>query len=65
MVANATRLQKEQNHFLATEAKEQDYKQELILINEIVLEETQAFFQRILDSEVVPVNSPDVKELNS
>lgn len=62
MVINASRLQKEKNRFLATEIKERDYKQELITLNDIVLEETQAFFRRILDTEAVPIESPEIKE---
>ena len=58
MVVNATRLQKEKNRFLATEAKERKYKRELIIINNIVLQETEAFFKRILDTEAVPMEAP-------
>ena len=59
MVINASRLQRERSRFLATDPKERDYKNELVLIDEIVLEETQAFFRRILDTEAVPIESPN------
>ncbi len=62
MVINATRLQKEKNRVLATDAKDRDYKNELIMINEIVLEETQAFFRRILDTEAVPTEAPQIPD---
>jgi hypothetical protein len=58
MVINATRLQKEKNRFLATKVEERDYKKELGRINNITLEETQAFFRRILDTEAVPLEVP-------
>lgn len=61
MVINASRLQREKSRFLATDPQERDYKNELVLIDEIVLEETQAFFRRILDTEAVPTESPDVE----
>jgi hypothetical protein len=59
MVINASRLIREKDRFLATDQKERDHKQELITINNIVLEETQAFFRRILDTEAVPIESPN------
>jgi len=34
----------------------------LILINNIVLEEIEAFFRRILDSEAVPMEAPEAKD---
>jgi len=58
MVVNASRLMREKNRFLATDPNDRDYVKELALIDEIVLEETEAFFQRILDSETVPLESP-------
>lgn len=58
MVINASRLQKEKNRFLATKQDERDHRKELIRINSIVLEETQAFFRRILDTEAVPTDIP-------
>lgn len=62
MVVNASRLQREKSRFLATDVKARDYKKELILLNNIVLEETQAFFRRILDTEAVPLDAPDVTD---
>lgn len=59
MVVNATRLQREKNRFLATDVKKRNYRRELLLINNIVLEETQAFFKRILDTEAVPLENPE------
>lgn len=62
MVVNATRLQREKNRFLATEPKKRNYRKELLLINNIVLEETQAFFKRILDTEAVPLENPEEEQ---
>jgi hypothetical protein len=62
MVVNASRLQKEKSRFLATKAEDRDYKKELTRINNIVLEETQAFFRRILDTEAVPTDTIDIIE---
>jgi hypothetical protein len=61
MVVNATRLQREENRFLATDPKDRKYKKELILIHNIVLEETESFFKRILDTETVPMEAPEPK----
>ena len=54
MVVNAQRLEKERDRFLATDKANRNYLQELHVINETVMDETQSFFQRVLDSEVIP-----------
>lgn len=54
MVVNAQRLEKERDRFLATAAADRNYVQELQIINETIMDETQSFFQRVLDSEVIP-----------
>ena len=64
MVVNATRLQREKNRFLATDVKDRKHKKELVLIENIVLEETESFFRRILDTETVPMDSPNDKSEN-
>jgi Protein of unknown function (DUF4231) len=56
MMVNAQRLEKERDRFLATPVEKRNYKQELTILNDIVLLETHAFFQRVLASEVVPTN---------
>lgn len=61
MVINAQRLQKERDRFLATDPAERDYLQEIQIINEMVLDGTQTFFQRVLDSEVIPSRYASVK----
>ncbi len=58
MSINAQRLEKERDRFLATPVGKRNYKHELSVLNTIVLQETQAFFQRILDAEVVPTDTP-------
>lgn len=58
MSINAQRLEKERDRFLTTPIEKRNYKHELRVLNDIVLQETQAFFQRILDGEVVPADSP-------
>jgi Protein of unknown function (DUF4231) len=54
MVVHASRLEKERDRFLATKAEEKNFQSELDLLNSMVIEETQSFFQRVLDSEVKP-----------
>ena len=61
MVVNATRLQREKGRFLATDVKNRKHKRELILIENIVLEETESFFRRILDTEAIPMEAPGEK----
>lgn len=58
MSISAQRLEKERDRFLTTPVGKRDYKHELKVLNTIVLQETHAFFQRILDSEVTPSDSP-------
>lgn len=58
MSVNAQRLEKERDRFLATPVGKRNYKNELNILNDIVLQETRAFFQRVLDSEVVPTETP-------
>ncbi|NJC95533.1 MAG: hypothetical protein C3F07_12760 [Anaerolineales bacterium] len=62
MSVNAQRLEKERDRFLTTPVGKRNYKYELRVLNEIVLQETQAFFQRVLDSEVVPTEAPPSAE---
>ncbi|MEO8354633.1 MAG: DUF4231 domain-containing protein [Chloroflexota bacterium] len=57
MVVNAQRLEKERDRFLATALTDRDYVHELHVINETIMDETQSFFQRVLDSEVIPARS--------
>lgn len=57
MVLNATRLEKERDRFYATCADKKSFEKDLNILNGIVLEETQNFFQRVLDSEVKPSDS--------
>lgn len=54
MLLNAEQLEKERDRFLATPPEERDYKGELELLNNLVIEESRSFFQRVLDSEVKP-----------
>ena len=56
MTVNAQRLETERDRFLATASADRKYQEELQVINDLVLVETQSFFQRVLDSEVIPVN---------
>ncbi len=57
MVLNATRLEKERDRFYATCADKKSFEKDLNILNTLVLEETQNFFQRVLDSEVKPKDS--------
>lgn len=51
MVLSAERLEKERDRFLATPLRDKNYKRELSILNSIVVNESTAFFKRILDSE--------------
>lgn len=65
MMLTAQRLEKERDRFLATPPGKRNYRRELEIINELVLQETRAFFQRVLDSEAVPTNQPVTEENNA
>jgi len=58
MVLNATRLERERDRFLSTSPDKRDIQKELDVLNSIVLEETRNFFQRVLDSEMKPKDTP-------
>jgi hypothetical protein len=59
MVLNAERLEKERDRFIATPENEKDYRKELDVVNTIIVNESTAFFKRILDSEYEPEAEPD------
>ena len=54
MMVNKQRLEGERDRFLATEPRKRNYRKELSILNSIILDETQSFFQRVLDSEAIP-----------
>lgn len=54
MMVNKQRLEGERDRFLATEPQKRNYRRELSVLNSIILDETQSFFQRVLDSEAIP-----------
>jgi hypothetical protein len=54
MVLNAERLEKERDRFLATAENSKNYRRELNILNNMILNESTAFFKRILDSEYSP-----------
>ena len=56
MVLNAERLEKERDRFLATPDTSKNYRRELNILNNTILNESTAFFKRILDSEYSPDN---------
>jgi hypothetical protein len=64
MMLTAQRLEKERDRFLATPPAKRNYRRELEVINDLVLQETRAFFQRVLDSEAIPSNQAVVEENN-
>jgi hypothetical protein len=51
MVLNAERLEKERDRFLATPDSAKNHRRELNILNTIIVNESTAFFKRILDSE--------------
>lgn len=62
MVLSAERLEKERDRFLATPVGDKNYKRELSVLNSIVVNESTAFFKRILDSEYqIDENDDDKK----
>lgn len=50
MVLNAQRLEKERDQFNVAKPEERDFAKELEVLNDLVITETQNFFQRILGS---------------
>ena len=54
MMVNKQKLEGERDRFLATDPGKRNYRKELSILNSIVLDETQSFFQRVLDSEAIP-----------
>ena len=50
MVINAKELEKELDRFKVTKPEEIDMAKEVAILNELVITESQSFFQRILDS---------------
>ncbi len=62
MMLTAQRLEKERDRFLSTPPEKRNHRRELQIINDLVLQETRAFFQRVLDSETIPTNQPPVEE---
>jgi hypothetical protein len=59
MVLNAERLEKERDRFLATPDEAKNYRRELNVLNNTILNESTAFFKRILDSEYNPDGDND------
>ena len=56
MMINAANLEKERDDYIATKPDKRDVKKELEKLNGLILNETDRFFQRVLDSEVIPQN---------
>ncbi|MBC8503882.1 MAG: DUF4231 domain-containing protein [Chloroflexi bacterium] len=54
MVINAERLEKERDRLLATKPEDLDLKNELEILNSLIIDETRSFFRRVLDSEIKP-----------
>lgn len=51
MVVNASRLEMERDRFMATAHEDKNYVEELALLNSLVIQETENFFHRVLDSQ--------------
>lgn len=58
MSMSGQRLEKELDRFLATPVEKRNYRRELEVMNDIVLQETHSFFQRVLNSEMTPSDTP-------
>jgi len=54
MVVNAEKLEKARDLFLATKPENRDLQKELDTMHNMLITETESFFQRVLDSEVKP-----------
>jgi hypothetical protein len=59
MVLNAERLEKERDRFLATPDDAKNYRRELNILNNTILNESTNYFKRILDSEYSPDGDND------
>jgi hypothetical protein len=62
MVLNAERLEKERDRFIATPNESKNYRRELNILNTTILNESTAFFKRILDSEYGPDDDQEDNE---
>ena len=54
LTVHAQKIAGERDRFLATDLEARDYKMELETLNGLLLNETESFFQRILDSQMGP-----------
>lgn len=61
MVMTAQQLQKERDLIEVTETQKRDLAKEIAFLNELVLEESQGFFDRILGTAAVP--APDTTDV--
>jgi len=52
LTVHAQKIAGERDRFLATNPEERDHKRELEILNGLLLNETESFFQRILDSQM-------------
>ena len=61
MVLSAEQLEKERDRFKVTQPEDIDLTKEVSILNELVIDETTNFFQRILNSSKISKNSVDRK----
>jgi hypothetical protein len=54
LTVHSQKIASERDRFLATNPEERDHKRELEILNGLLLNETESFFQRILDSQMTP-----------
>jgi hypothetical protein len=54
MIMNAQKLEKARDLFQATKPEERDIKKELDSMHDMVITETESFFQRVLEAEIKP-----------
>jgi hypothetical protein len=59
MVLNAMKLEKARDLFLARNPEQRDLTHELDNMHNLVIKETQEFFQRVLDGEIKPKDNED------
>jgi hypothetical protein len=62
MVINAERLEKERDLFLVTKPEERDIRKQLETLNELVINESKSFFQRVLESIVTSKKTDNTVE---
>lgn len=65
MSVHAQKITAERDRFLATEPEQRDHAAELQVLNGLLLAETESFFHRILDSQMIDAPSFSKKDMDA